>query len=545
MSQDQTSQLLPHYLMDKPRAPAVPVRAVVALSLFAVLLVPFFATPIPPLLDFPDHVAEMYVIAHLPTDPILQQVYSLHWTVVANSGVELIMPILLRWLPLWGTGKAFAALSLLLPVLGVILYSRAIFGRWSFWPLASGLVAYNALFFLGFMNFLIGLGLGLCMAAGWVVARERHPAWTILAAIAGTTVLFFVHMFGLLYFALLTGAFELVALIGPPSRRWPGLRAILARLLPDALIFVMPAWLYLTSTLAETEGPTLMLSPLGKLRELAYPFLTYYQTPERLLMLALLAVMAALLGTRRARLAAPPVIALLTLLAVWPAVPHVIKATGYIDSRFPVMMGFLLFAGFLPERLPRRLGRALFAAIALVIVLRAGLITQVWAGHNQDLTELHEVIDRIPAGSQVLAADTALDRLVPYSRAHRRNWITAAYQKTYYHDAALLIPERDAFWPRLFTGLGKQPVIVNPAYADRTAPEGELPDYHALAADMPPAATLADAPYLRDWQRKFDYVLVFGAGADGDLSRLRPDRLELMQQTPLVALFRVRKDDAP
>jgi hypothetical protein len=535
---------MPRFVMETPRASGMPVRAAVALALFAVLLVPFFATPIPPLLDFPNHVAEMYVIAHLPTDPILQQVYSLHWTVVANSGVELVMPILLRWLPLWDTGKAFAALSLLLPVLGVILYSRAIFGRWSFWPMAAGLVAYNALFFLGFMNFLIGLGLALCMAAAWIAARQRHPVWTILAAIAGTIILFFVHMFGLLYFALLTGAYELVALVGPPGRRWPGLRAILARLLPDALIFVLPAYLYLTSTLAETTGPTQMLSPLGKLRELANPFLTYYQTPERLLMLALLAVMAALLVTRRARLAAAPVIALLVLLAVWPVAPHEYKATGYIDSRFPIMMGFLLFAGFMPERLSPRLGRALFAAIALVIVLRAGLIAQVWAGHNQDLAELREVIGRIPPGAQVLAADTALDRLAPYSATHRRNWITAAFQKTYYHDPAFLIPYRDAFWPRLFTGLGKQPVVVNPAYADRTAPEGELPDYHELAADAPSAATLVEVPYLPDWQHKFDYVLVFGAGADGDLSRLRPDRLELVEQTPFVALFRVRKDGA-
>jgi hypothetical protein len=126
-----------------------------ALILAAVLLVPFATTPIPPLLDFPNHVAEMYVIAHAATDPILAKFFSIHWTVVANSGVELVMPILLRWFPLWDTGRVFAMLAVLLPLAGTIAFSRAVFGRWSAWSLGGGLVAYNTLFLLGFMNFII------------------------------------------------------------------------------------------------------------------------------------------------------------------------------------------------------------------------------------------------------------------------------------------------------------------------------------------------------------------------------------------------------
>ena len=118
--------------------------------------------------------------------------------------------------------------------------------------------------------------------------------------------------------------------------------------------------------------------------------------------------------------------------------------------------------------------------------------------------------------------------------------MTAAYLKTYYHMPAMLIPERHAFWPRLFTGLGKQPIVVNEPYAGFTAPEGELPDYHELSRDVPSAQAVADAPYLQDWPDKFDYVLLMAAGAAGDVAGLRPDRLELVQQTAMAALFRVR-----
>ena len=520
-----------------------------ALVLACLLLVPFAVTPIPPLLDYPDHVAEMFVIARAPHDPILSRVYSIHWTIVANSGVELLMPGLLRWLPLWPTGKAFLALALLLPLAGGAVYSRAAFGRWSAWPLAGGLVAYNTLFLLGFMNFLIGIGLAFFAAAFWVGNRSRAPVGTIAATIVLAVVLFFVHLFGLLFFGLLIGAHELIALLarpeGGPGYRWPGFAACLRRLLPDALVFVAPVCLLLGSTLAGTEGPSLRLPLKNKVGELTYPFLTYFQTPERLLFVAVLGLMAVLLLRHRARVSLPALIVFLVLLALWPFVPHVFKNTGYIDARFPIMLGFLLFAGFVPVQLPRRLAIGLFVAVALVTVVRIAGVAAVWAGHNPDLAELERVIAHVEPGSQVLAVDVPNEQVYPYWLSHRRNWVTAAYIKTYYHDPALLLPERHAFWPRLFTGLGKQPVVVNPAFDAFTAPEGELPDYHELNRDTPSPAALADAPYLADWQDKFDYVLLVAAGAAGDLAALRPDRLQLVEQTEFAALFRVRHPAAP
>ena len=405
---------------------------------------------------------------------------------------------------------------------------------------AGGLVAYNTLFLRGFMNFLIGLGLAMLFAAAWVARRARAPVVTIAAAAAAAVVLFFVHLFALVFFAMLIGAHELTAFPGPPGRRWPGLLAILRRLLPDALVFAVPAWLLLGSTLAGTNGPTMRLPLRLKLGELFYPFLTYYQSADRLAAILVLGGMAALLWRRRAKVSPQAVIVLAVLLAVWPFVPHIYKDTGYIDARLPTMMGFLLFAGFAPQRLPRRLGPAIAAALAVLLVVRVGAVARVWSGHNQDLAEMRRVIARIEPGSAVLATDIPSAQVTPYWLSHRRNWLNAAYIKTYYHLPALLIPERHAFWPRLFTGLGKQPVVVNPAYRDRTAPEGELPDYHELGADAPSASALADAPYLADWQHKFDYVLVMAAGAAGDLANLRPDRLELLDGTDMVALFRVR-----
>jgi hypothetical protein len=506
-----------------------------------ILLVPLALVQIPPLLDYPDHLAKMFVLAFGPTDPVIARVYSTHWAVIANLGVELVMPWLLAVIPLYVAGKLFLALALLLPFLGTLAFSRAAFGEHLGWPLAAGLVAYNSLFLLGFMNFLIGCGLALLAAAGWIAWRERHPVALILLLIPGTVVLFFVHLFGLLFFGLLAGGHELATLFGWPPR-WPGLLRLVRRAAIDAVIFVIPAGLYLISSLAAVEGDTLRLSLRLKLAELTGPFLTYFQTPDRIVALAVFGFVALCLVLRRARVAPAAVIAFVVLLLIWPAVPHVYKSIGYVDARFPIMMGFLLFAGFAPSRLPRRLTAVLAPLVAIVFLLRMAAVADVWYDHTVNLTELRQAIAPIPPGAQVLAVDVPMQDVIPYWLAYRRSWMTAAYVKTYYHLAALVIPERRAFWPRLFTGLGKQPVVVNPPFLALTAPEGELPDFHELERDTPSATALHDAPYLDGWQTKFDYVLVLAAAAAGpELDHLRPDLLQPLVRTKFATLFRINR----
>jgi hypothetical protein len=101
-----------------------------------------------------------------------------------------------------------------------------------------------------------------------------------------------------------------------------------------------------------------------------------------------------------------------------------------------------------------------------------------------------------------------------------------------------MLIERHAFWPLLFADARQQPIAVRPTYAPAAYPLGEPPDYRCLAEDRP--ADLYATPYLADWPEKFDYVLLLDAGAT-DAAALRPDRLELLNQSDMAALYRVRR----
>jgi hypothetical protein len=178
-------------------------------ALIAVLLVPLFLTEIPPLLDYPNHLARMHILSRLPGDADLARIYGTVWRIVPNIGIDLAMPALMHVLPLMVAGKVFVALALILPLVGVVALHRALFGAVSYWPLAAGLVAYNRLFFSGFLNFLIGVGLALLGAALWRALRERPAPLRVGSAVVVAIVIFFCHLIAVAFYGLLLIGLEL------------------------------------------------------------------------------------------------------------------------------------------------------------------------------------------------------------------------------------------------------------------------------------------------------------------------------------------------
>src|ERR1700690_1002728 len=179
-------------------------------AVVALLRLPLTMVDVPPLLDYPNHLARQFVLAH-PDDPVLERFYAQQWSIVPNLAIDVLAPQLLQVLPVHVAGRVLIGMTLLLPVIGCAAYHRAAFRRRSLWPLASGLVAYNSLFFLGFLNFQITLGLALLAAAGWTAWSHRWPVATAVGGAACAIVLFFGHIFGLGFFAVLVGAGELAA----------------------------------------------------------------------------------------------------------------------------------------------------------------------------------------------------------------------------------------------------------------------------------------------------------------------------------------------
>ncbi|HEX3994146.1 MAG TPA: hypothetical protein VHX39_23480, partial [Acetobacteraceae bacterium] len=203
----------------------------IALAVLSVaLLAPLLITDVPPVLDYPNHLARLVLLAAGRHDKVLGPIFEPNWTIIPNLAGDAIGLMLLHVLPVYTAGRCLLGGVLLLNLAGVVALHRAYFGRRSFWPLGSALVAYNATFLLGFLNWQISSGLAMLFAAGWLTWRELRPFTTLAAAMAASVLLFFCHLMGVVFFLVLIGSAELRAMrdLRAVLVRGAGLLAVLA-----------------------------------------------------------------------------------------------------------------------------------------------------------------------------------------------------------------------------------------------------------------------------------------------------------------------------
>jgi hypothetical protein len=123
------------------------------------ILIPVIMIPIPPLVDYPNHLARMHIIATLAHDPILSQFYQLDWALIPNLMMDLVVPPLAALIGVYPAGRLFIAITLVLLITGPMALHRAAFGTWSLAPLIGSVIAYNGILNLGLLNYIFGIGL--------------------------------------------------------------------------------------------------------------------------------------------------------------------------------------------------------------------------------------------------------------------------------------------------------------------------------------------------------------------------------------------------
>lgn len=492
--------------------------------LCVILLAPLALVDIPPLLDYPNHLARATVLAFGGNDPVLSRMYASHWAIIPNLGTDIVLPPLLHVLPIHQAGRLVIGCTILLPVIGTVAYSRATFGTRSAWPLASGLVAYNAALILGFLNFVAAIGLALLLAAAWIAWRDRASYRVMTLAFIGTVALFFCHLMGLVFFYALIAGYELQWIQTHRTDRVVMLTRI-AALLP---LVAAPFGLYVLSPLAllpsETEWPSLA----DKARQLAFPFLNYVLPLDILTAGAVGAFLLACIAKRRCRITPSSGMALLAVCGLYLVAPWAFKGTYYFDTRFAIMLGFLLFGAVLPADLPRAAMLAAVTGFTLLFAGRMALLAYIWHGHAHDVTDLRTVIASVEPGARVFVASVLPEEAPDYWRNSPPSRMLSNGTRTDSHLPALLLIERRAYWPFLFDNPSQQPVETLPPYRALADRAGSIADHGALA--VPGRVDLCG----------YDYLLLIDAGGEPDLPHFAADRLLLLAQSDFAALFRVR-----
>ncbi len=488
--------------------------------LCAILAAPLLLVDVPPLLDYPNHLARLFLASSGAGDPVLGRMFVSRWAIIPNLAADLIAPPLFLLFPVHVVGRLLIALGVLLPVLGTVAYHRVVFRESSWWPLASALVAYNAALLLGFLNFVIALGLALLLAAAWIAGRPARPLATVLLTVPGAVLLFVCHLMGLAFFAVLIATYE-AEQAWRHGLRWP---EIWRRAGAVAVVLALPFALFVASPFQQAEGELGWLPLDLKLVQLIFPFLNY-DFPLDVATACLVIGFAALcLAMRWGSLRLHSGVALVLLGVLGAVAPFGFKGTMALDARFAIMVGFLTFAGMSPARLPRPVAALAIAGFGCVFAVRMAVLAMNWHGHAADLAQLRAVIAAVPAGATVDVTTVTPAEAPEYWRHAPRGRMLSDGSTLDAHLPALLLIERRAFWPFLFAEPSQQPIALRPDYqrlADQTG-------------GMRPHLAVADSVC------GFDYLLLLDAGGEPDLAHYDAARLELVRARDAAALFRVR-----
>jgi hypothetical protein len=460
--------------------------------------------------------------------------------------LDVLMTGLTWFIPVETTGKITLATTLLLPLLGVAMLHRAVFGRRSYWPLAAAIVVFNRLFFLAFMGFLDGLGLSLIGAALWKTNERRPKRQLAIAVVIGISIFFF-HVLALAFYGFIIFGFEAFS-----AYRFKTVRPL--KIAALAAPFVIPAILYLRAPIqaAHPEGPPGFIGVLkryywGYLHEppglkfygLLGPFLTYSRWLDGTVAFIVGALLIVALRRRKLLWSRPVVAVILAMAILYPLVPYVaFNGIVYIDQRIPIAVAFLLFAATSPV-LETPAPRYLVAGIlGLSIFARSAEVADRWMHFNVNVAEFRSAILPIQPGDRVLVVQSERNDDPDGMLNNPDSTRTMLYNDSTLHLAGLVVVERKAFWPLMFTS-ARHSIKVMPPY-DAISFTESTPPWAGILAN-PSLRQHGWAPYLDNWSNRFDWVLLLIPAWMPDGDRLYPDKLDRVVATQTADLYRIRR----
>jgi len=491
-------------------------------ALTLLISIPVWTHPLPPLSDYVNHLARMHVIATLSTNPVLSNFYEINWQVIPNLTMDLIVPVLARFMNIYLAGQIYIVTMFALIVSGILAMNRALIGRWSMMPLFAFPLVYNYVFLVGLMNYLFGIGVALWALAGWIAVRER--IWPIRFALSTACVvlLFFCHLSSLGIYGIGLLSFELLRLWQRRRELWP---AGIVDFVASGLPFLATApLLYASPTMQLVSG--IYWDQRGKIDGLMYVISNYSDIYAFALVTVMITSMVWAIRHRVLRFH-PMVLALLIVGGlVYLNLPRIMFDTYMTDQRVPIGVVFMMFAcGDLELR--RRLVRRGFMVVLIILVAARLIEIDVnWTQLSDSTSEFRSSVRRIAPGSKVFVAyaDRSLGEDVR--------------DLGLVHAACIATIERSALVTTLFTVAGKQVVHARPQYSEFVdARDGTPPSTAQLviAAEHP----LPTMPkFWLNWP-KFDYLYVLFT--EDDAPNPDPVRLRLVADGDRFQLYRIIK----
>jgi len=429
------------------------------------------------MVDYVNHLARMHLLA----SDARHVGYDIDWQLNPNLAMDLIVPLLARWMPVDVAARLFLATAQILLVSGAVALERSVKGQHCFAGLCALTVMFSLPFAWGLINFTFGIGLCLWGLAIWIRLRERSllVRWAVHSCFV--LALFVSHFFALGLYGLIVGLMEFPHIFsGKLSLKQAGkLAALLAS--PVAALLVLMS---MTGGAIGGSGQDwdFGLKLLWFLR-----FMNAYDA-----MLSIVTGVVAiglifwLVAHRRLRLSEEGMWIAIGLALLYLLLPRRLFDVAYLDVRVLAAAALVLpaFASLKPSRIA--------AAILVGLAVVNGTSTVLaWAARQSDYAEFRASFALLEPGTAVLIA------------LHGDSGIA---DQPLYFAPTLAASDAGVFVASLYSAGGMQPIKPSAAFQG-------LKVEHALDhLPVPLAVLLGDAPprHAANWMKTYRYVYVIG-----------------------------------
>lgn len=471
-------------------------------ALFIVLTgitsIPIVMYPWPPLVDYMNHLARMYIIAGVGTDADLARYYEIDWQLIPNLMMDILVPPLQRLVNVYVAGQLYIAASFVMIISGTLALNRQLFGRWSVLPLIAFPLLYNKIFLIGTLNYVFGIGLALWALAVWVQLRERAAVLRLAASAVFVLALYLCHLFALGLYALGLLAYELYRLStiygsAPRSQR---------RALFPPIDFVATGLPFLPVLPLLLMSPTWGLRGIfswelaGKLDGLVF-VVEAYSHAAAIILTGIVAFAAGWAIRQRALKFHPFGFALLAVggLAYF-AMPRVIFDTYMADQRMPIAFAFMAVACAHINMHHQQVRRGFATVLVLLLAIRVFEVETVWTDMSKVTTSFRASTRHIAHGAKVLVA---------YADPNAGE---DANDQPLVHAASLAVIDRAALVATNFTVPGKQVLRVRPEFRGMVDTKDGTPPSVDDLMEVAEEAGTENSAYWKRWTSDYDYLYV-------------------------------------
>ena len=495
---------------------------------FAALLVvavvaPLFLLGVPPLTDFPAHLARVALLSDAPLDPLLSRAWQIDFRLLPNLAMDVFVVLVAPFVgPELGL-KIFLSVGAALWVTGAMLLYRALWRQWGVQPLFAIFFVINPVFTSGFVNSYVGMGLALTAAGAWALAPKR-PAWLLLTMSGVAVVLLICHLMAVAVLALLIGGLE----IGRLWRESASASRIAKSVAEGAIVF-LPAALAWAFVFEHGHDGGLEFKWLNNMAALFVYSSNAGAVDHNVL------PSAALLGAQflawrfgRLQIARTAIPVVVLTMAAMLLCPSVALSGAFIHVRLPALVCIVILVTGRIVVEPHWVKPAL-AALSIATLASGALEFARWRPGAATIQAIRDAANaHIEAGARVGTAMVDVRRDYALSRA-----------------VSPIAIDRSAFLPDFFTYRGQSTIIVKDAYrriAAENAVESAIPSMEdAIRLLGPQRPLLGDRelpalrPYL-DMACDLDYLYVVGEAPE---SAAAPPSLQRIAAGDRFVLFRI------